>query len=125
MRRFLAFAAMSVVFGSLSLLAGCGAKSEPSESEVVVTNEAPQEEPQSEIDRELAKLPEGDRELARAQRVCPVSGQPLGSMGVPIKVSVDGRSFFICCEACEEEAKKNFDKHLAKLENPSEAEAKE
>ncbi|HMP06478.1 MAG TPA: hypothetical protein PJ982_09030, partial [Lacipirellulaceae bacterium] len=38
---------------------------------------------------QIDRLPEEDRELAAAQGVCPVTGEPLGSMGVPIKVTVE------------------------------------
>ena len=37
----------------------------------------------------LANLPAGDRELAERQKVCPVTGMALGSMGPPIKVDVE------------------------------------
>jgi Cu(I)/Ag(I) efflux system membrane fusion protein len=51
----------------------------------------------------LAKLSPDDRKLAEAQKMCPVTEQPLGSMGVPIKMTVTGQTVFICCKACEEE----------------------
>ncbi len=36
-----------------------------------------------------------------AQKICPVSGQPLGSMGEPVKVQVgDNEHAFLCCNAC-------------------------
>lgn len=71
----------------------------------------------SEVNKALAKLPPEDRKLAETQRVCPVSNEPLGSMGVPVKVTVKDRVVFLCCGGCEEELKKNADKYLAKLEN--------
>jgi Cu(I)/Ag(I) efflux system membrane fusion protein len=63
----------------------------------------------------LAGLSEADRALAVAQRVCPVSGELLGSMGKPFKVTVKGRTFFLCCDGCQEELNKDPDKFLAKL----------
>ena len=42
-------------------------------------------------------------------------------MGVPYKVTLKGRTVFLCCVGCEEKLKKNADKYLAKLDH---AEAK-
>ena len=64
----------------------------------------------------LAELSAEDRALAEKQRICPVSGEPLGSMGKPVKVTVKGRTVFLCCDGCEAEIKKDPDKYLAKLE---------
>ncbi len=68
------------------------------------------------IDAALARLSEEDRRLARLQRICPVSKAPLGSMGPPKKVQVDGRSVFICCEGCRKPLLDDPDKYLAVLE---------
>ncbi len=54
--------------------------------------------------------------LAEKQKVCPVSGEPLGSMGMPYKVTVKGREVFLCCQGCEGEIKENPDKYLARLD---------
>jgi YHS domain-containing protein len=70
----------------------------------------------SDVRAELAKLPPQDRALAERQKVCPVSGEPLGSMGVPHKVAIQGRTVFLCCKGCEEELRRNADKYLAKLD---------
>lgn len=35
-----------------------------------------------------------------AQGVCPVSGQPLGSMGDPIPVDVGDQTVYVCCAGC-------------------------
>ena len=58
------------------------------------------------------------RTAALAQKVCPVSDEPLGSMGTPPKVTIDGQDVFLCCEGCEEELKSNPDEYLAKLKRP-------
>jgi len=76
-------------------------------------------EKESEMNEAFAKLSPADRNLAEAQEVCPVSDEPLGSMGTPIKVTVDGRDVFVCCAGCEDELKKNFDEYVAKLEKRS------
>lgn len=68
-----------------------------------------------EIAEQLAKLSPEERVAAEKQKICPVTGEPLGAMGVPPKVSVNGREVFLCCESCEEAFKKDPEKHLAKL----------
>ncbi|MBI3722841.1 efflux RND transporter periplasmic adaptor subunit [bacterium] len=55
-----------------------------------------------------------DRKLAEAQGVCPITGEPLGSMGTPDKVVLDGHPVFLCCEGCEEDAKRDPKKTLEK-----------
>ena len=56
---------------------------------------------------------EADRALALAQKICPVSGDELGGMGTPIKVSVNGRDVFLCCEGCKEDLLAEPEKYLA------------
>jgi len=63
----------------------------------------------------LAQLSPADRALAEQQEVCPVSGDPLGAMGTPYKVTVQGRDVLLCCEGCEAAIKEDPDKYLAKL----------
>ena len=67
----------------------------------------------------LANLTPKDRALAEQQKICPVSNEPLGSMGMPIKVTVDGRDVFVCCEGCVDELRSNFQKYADKLESKS------
>jgi hypothetical protein len=52
----------------------------------------------------LDRLAPADRELARQQRTCPITGEPLGSMGTPIFIVRDGKKVFLCCKRCEEAA---------------------
>ena len=63
----------------------------------------------------LSSLSPEDRALAQRQRICPVAGYPLGSMGPPQKVAVNGESVFICCEGCRERLLAEPDKYLTKL----------
>jgi hypothetical protein len=60
----------------------------------------------------IAKLPPADREAALAQRVCPVTGDALGEMGVPIKVRVRGRDIFVCCKGCVAKIQREPTKYL-------------
>ena len=41
-----------------------------------------------------------DRLLIQAQKVCPVTGKDLNSMGGPIKAEVEGATIFLCCKGC-------------------------
>ncbi len=63
----------------------------------------------------LAKLNDADRTLAEAQGYCAVTSEPLGSMGLPIKVIVNQQPVFVCCKGCEKEAKSHPDKTLPKV----------
>ncbi len=102
----------SLIVG-LSLFLGCSPEASTQESTTgEPTGQAANTDKMSAA---LAKLSDADRQCAVAQQVCPVTGEPLGSMGKPIKV-VDGeRELFVCCAGCEEEAKANFDAMFAKV----------
>jgi hypothetical protein len=90
--------------------------------------EAPKTEPAKEktsdattlTDKELAsikELPAAEQALAIKQAVCPVSGDHLGGeMGKPIKVTAEGRTFFLCCEGCQDAVKKDPKGVIAKLD---------
>lgn len=71
--------------------------------------------PTGEVAEQLAKLSSEDKALAEKQKICPVTDEPLGSMGVPPKVTVNGREVFLCCQGCEEELREKADEYLAKL----------
>lgn len=53
---------------------------------------------------EIATVPASETQLAAAaiarQKICPVSGKPLGSMGDPVAVDVNGQRVFVCCAGC-------------------------
>lgn len=59
------------------------------------------------VSRELAQLPADDRALALRQKLCPVTHKPLGWMGRPYKIVLDGRPVFLCCRGCEVEAREH------------------
>ena len=57
------------------------------------------------ITEALAALSAEDQKFAKAQRFCPVmTYDRLGTMGTPMKVSIDGKPVFLCCKACKDEA---------------------
>jgi len=57
-----------------------------------------------------------DKELIEKQKTCPVTDQPLGSMGKPVKVVVKNRTVFLCCAGCKKKLLANPDKYLKKLD---------
>jgi hypothetical protein len=67
------------------------------------------------IKANLASFTTEDRALAEKQKVCPVSGEALGTMGPPKKMSIGGHDVFICCQGCEKELTSEPDKYLTKL----------
>jgi hypothetical protein len=65
----------------------------------------------------LAKLSAEDRKLAEAQRWCAVlTDSLLGSMGKPLKLMLKGKTVFLCCDGCQDEAKEAPDRALATVE---------
>jgi hypothetical protein len=105
----------------LGMLTGCGSKATDKPEAPAVT------ESESQPKLIMTGLSDADREAALAQRICPVTKEPLGSpsMGPPVKVSVEGRDVFICCEGCRESLLEDPAKYLANLETPAAVEAAE
>ena len=60
--------------------------------------------PMTEIQRAAAAI--------AVQKTCPVSGQPLGSMGEPIPVTIGAQTVYVCCQSCIEAVRQNPTKHL-------------
>ncbi len=77
--------------------------------------------PEPEDLKNIEQLPEADRKLALAQRICPVTGAALGSMGVPVKITLRGQPVFLCCKGCMGKAKRSPDEMLKKLADASQA----
>jgi len=73
-------------------------------------------EDEADIRTALAKLSPADRPLAELQRYCPDTGERLGSMGVPVKVSLDGKTVFVCCKGCVEKVQAEPAVMLARVE---------
>jgi Cu(I)/Ag(I) efflux system membrane fusion protein len=71
----------------------------------------------------LAKLAPEAPVAAKAQtiaeqKICPVTGAKLGSMGDPILVEVEGRKIWTCCSACPPKLKAQPARYLARLAPP-------
>jgi|GEM_PF-2248977 hypothetical protein len=60
-------------------------------------------------------LSDEDRVLVEKQRICPVTEAPLGSMGQPTSIIVQGRKVFLCCRGCESAMLKDPNKYLSIL----------
>ena len=66
---------------------------------------------------ELAKLPMEERMAAEAQKYCAIKTDSLlGSMGAPIKLTIEGKPVYLCCDGCTAKAKANPTATLAKVE---------
>lgn len=64
----------------------------------------------------LSKLSETDRAAAEAQRWCAVmDDNRLGSMGTPVKVTINGKVVYLCCVGCKKKATKNGEETLTKV----------
>lgn len=107
------FLAASALFG-LTILTGCGQK-DAAPSPATKSSTPPTGASTAKIEAAMAKLSDADRQTAMAQGVCPVTGEALGSMGKPIKVTQGDRHLFVCCAGCEEEAKNKFDEFYTRL----------
>lgn len=86
----------------------------------VVDDEAQLTEAEKEeIRTALEPLSDADRALVEAQVICPVTEVRLGSMGMgtPIKLEVEGRTVFICCEGCRDGMLDNPKKYFKVLDD--------
>jgi membrane fusion protein, copper/silver efflux system len=70
------------------------------------------EETSEKVKANLAKLPPEDQKLAAQQKICPITGLQLGSMGVPVKITLKEQTVFLCCPGCVEQSKKDPEKTL-------------
>jgi YHS domain-containing protein len=69
----------------------------------------------------IKELPAAEQDTAIAQAVCPVSTHNLGSMGMPLKVTAEGRTLYLCCDSCEKDFKADPKKFIAKLDKAKDA----
>lgn len=94
------------VFGALTSV-GCQQKPPPTSA----TGDA-----DAEIRVVLAALSPTDQLLAESQRYCPVMPEArLGEMGPPVKILLQGETFFVCCNNCENIAREDPGKTLARV----------
>ena len=60
---------------------------------------------------------------AAQQRLCPVTGEELGSMGEPIPVTVMGQTISVCCQACVRAVKRDPQKYIQIVQNELQSQA--
>jgi len=86
-----------------------------STSSVTTVRPSTPEDTAAKTDASLSKLSDDDKRLVEAQKVCPVLGTQLGSMGPPVKVMLDGQPVFLCCSGCKQKAIDHPQETLAKV----------
>jgi hypothetical protein len=102
---------LTLIAAGLLAAAGCNEAKTPSSP--VAGSKSKSDD--GDVAANLAKLAPEDRAIAEAQKLCPVTDEPLGSMGVPIKLDIKDQPVFICCKSCEKTAKKDPDETLQKV----------
>ncbi len=66
---------------------------------------------------ELAKLSPEERASVEGQKYCAIAkGSFLGAMGAPIKLELEGKAVYLCCEGCVAKAKADPQATLAQVE---------
>ena len=112
--RFELLAVLALFVGSCFMI-GCGEKSAPARSAAPAASAASGDE--AKFAAEIAKLPEDERAIATDQKFCVVENNSrLGSMGKPYKIMIEDKPVYLCCAGCEDEARKDSKKTLAKVE---------
>lgn len=48
-------------------------------------------------------------------KTCPVSGEELGKMGEPFRLTYKGQEIKLCCKGCEKDFNKEPEKYLQKI----------
>jgi YHS domain-containing protein len=112
MKRLSTFCLLLALFSST--LMGC--ESKPADDATPAAGDTTSTSDPNASDDPFAKMPEADRAAALAQKMCPVGDSPLGSMGTPIKVTVEGRDVYLCCEHCRETLEADPAKYFAILD---------
>ena len=122
MSKLLLFTSLSILVAIGLIVTGCSkepASQEPStlpetaQDQSAVTGHEGHEH--SKYEDAFAELSPEDRALAEKQKTCPVSGDPLGEMGKPYKVTVEGRDVLLCCAGCKAKIEENPEKYLANI----------
>ena len=108
---------LSAGLTAVTFVAGCSKPAAaPHKMSQTEQTMSPEDAEAASISKAIAELPEAERAVALAQKTCPVGDSPLGSMGMPFKVTVKGRDVYLCCEGCKESIEKDPEKYLAKID---------
>ncbi len=107
-----------VLFGVATIL-GCSGQDDapPSAATTSQPDNSWKEGLDEDVVKALSQLSDADRVAALAQKVCPVSDKPIGSMGKPPRITVVGQEVFLCCGGCEDALREDASKYLAKLKS--------
>lgn len=117
----LQIATLALVVAGGGLLAADVRADEP-QSHAATHDHAAMQKSEAKIAEALQSLSTEDQKLATAQRFCPVmTYDRLGSMGTPIKMMVNGKPVFLCCESCQEKAAENSARTLKTAEKLKES----
>jgi YHS domain-containing protein len=134
MKRLFTGPAFALALSASAFMTGCGGESKTSDEPATPVPSAPADgeeaaatdgaategEPaaeglSAEVAEALAAFTPVEREAVLAQKICPVTEEELGSMGPPIPVEIDGKTYYVCCEACIDGLKEEPEKYLANL----------
>jgi hypothetical protein len=99
---------------ALVLIAGCSERAAKPTADPGARSVKPA--PTAKILAERQKLAETDRTLVESQEYCVISRERLGSMGPPIKLSIENQPVFLCCAGCREKALADPARTLTQLE---------
>ena len=106
-------AAGSIYFGGSG---GTGAGTKPANQGSVVKPSTPNDE-EAIVASNLAKLPEVEKREALEQGLCVIQDDSkLGSMGVPLRLVIEGKPVYVCCKGCTKEAQADPKATLTKLD---------
>lgn len=107
MKRLLLF--MSVIMGFMALGVGAGAE----------TRDGHQHADSESLEGwAIAEVEAGEEALVDVgNRICPVSGEKVGSMGPGVQVEHKGKIYHLCCAMCVEEFRNKIEKYTAIAEN--------
>ena len=96
-------------------VAGCNGGDKPTgPARPVTTPATPAGGADAEVRAERDKLSAEDRAAVEAQEWCVINtGERLGGMGPPLKVTVKDQPVFVCCKGCVRKAQADPDKTLA------------
>lgn len=101
---------------AVAVLTGCSGSSPATKTDTKPTEQSTKPTEQSTADpkvkSDLDKLSPEDRKLAEEQKSCPISGDVLGAMGVPVKITLKDQTVFLCCAGCKKQAEADPDKTL-------------
>ncbi len=118
---FFALSAALLLSGS-----GCSGGKPEAPQEASTPKKATPADQEAKIKENIAKLPKEDQAAAEAQKFCAVAhDNPLGVMGKPYKVTIDGQPIFLCCKHCEKDALQKKEETLATVKKMKEKSKKE